>query len=514
MTAGVFCLCSSVLMNFTSFHFLFFFFITLTVGHLLRNRARPLRVFLLLASLYFYGVFKPIYLILVFVSTVYDYLAARGIEARREYEQTGQPPGRGIMASLSKGMWLTLSLVLNLSLLGFFKYTNFGIEILNDTLPPGRTMFALPALDILLPVGISFYTFQSMSYTIDVYRGQLAARRNFVDFALYVTFFPQLVAGPIVRATTFFKQMDDPLPITYNDIVVGVTRIVTGFFRKLVLADNLAPLVNGVFAGQADLNPLDIWIGSLAFGWQIYFDFAGYTDIARGVARLFGYEFEINFLYPFSAGNISDHWSRWHISLTTWLRDYLYIPLGGSRVSPARQYGNIFVVWLATGIWHGAAYHFVAWGIWQFVMVVVHRLFSKTKLREILNTRYRIPWAFAARLILFFFLNFGFIWFRAPDMLVATQMQGRLFGIENLNEIVNGLSAVQLIESMPASLYSDYIWFLVFLWAYELYFNHRKLDYFWKPENQRKLVALLTVMVFLILVLATPDTPNFLYFQF
>lgn len=501
-------------MNFTSFHFFFFFLITITVGHFLRKKTRPLRIFLLLASLYFYGVFEPLYLVLVFVSTAYDYIAALGIEARREFERTGQHPGRGIMSSLSGGMWLAVSMTLNLSLLAFFKYTNFGIEIVNDTLPTGDTIFAFPALDILLPVGISFYTFQSMSYTIDVYRGQLEARRSVVDFALYVTFFPQLVAGPIVRATTFFKQMDDPLPVTYDDIVVGVTRIVSGFFRKLVLADNLSPLVNGVFSGQADLNPLDIWIGSLAFGWQIYFDFAGYTDIARGVARLFGYEFEINFLYPFSAGNITDHWSRWHISLTTWLRDYLYIPLGGSRVGPFRLYANIFVVWFATGIWHGASYHFVAWGVWQFVMVVVHRLFSMTKLREILNTRYKISWGIAARVILFFFLNFGFIWFRAPDMALATQMQGRLFGIENLNDIVHGLAAVTMIKDMPASLYADYIWFLVFLWAYELYFNHRKLDYFWKPENRGKLVFLLTAMVVLVLVLATPDTPNFLYFQF
>jgi D-alanyl-lipoteichoic acid acyltransferase DltB (MBOAT superfamily) len=501
-------------MNFTSFHFVFFFLITITVGHFLKNRTRALRVFLLLSSLYFYGVFKPVYLILISVSTAYDYIAALGIEARREYEKTGRPPGRGIMSSLSKGMWLAVSMILNLSLLGFFKYTNFGIEIVNDTIPTGDTIFAFPALDIILPVGISFYTFQSMSYTIDVYRGQLEARRNLVDFALYVTFFPQLVAGPIVRATTFFKQMDDPLPVTYDDIVVGVTRIISGFFRKLVLADNLAPLVNGVFSGQAQLNPLDIWIGSLAFGWQIYFDFAGYTDIARGVARLFGYEFEINFLYPFSAGNITDHWSRWHISLTTWLRDYLYIPLGGSRVGTFRLYANLFIVWLATGIWHGASYHFVAWGIWQFVMVVVHRLFSMTELRTILNTRYKLIWGVVARLILFFFLNFGFIWFRAPDMAVATQMQGRLFGIENLQDIVNGLHAVTMIRDLPASLYTDYLWFLVFLWIYELYFNYRKLDYFWKPENRNKLVFLLTTMVFLILVLATPDTPNFLYFQF
>lgn len=495
-------------MNFTSFHFFFFFIITLAVGHLLKNRQRGLRLFLLVASLYFYGVFKPIYLILIVVSTAYDYIAAIGIEDRRAFEKTGQTKGHGIMSSLPAGWWLAISMTLNLSLLGFFKYTNFGIEVVNDVLPIGSTIFAIPTLDIILPVGISFYTFQSMSYTIDVYRCELEARRDIVEFSLYVTFFPQLVAGPIVRATTFFKQMDNPLPVTYDDMVVGMTRIITGFFRKLVLADNLAPIVNSVFAGQAELHPVDIWIGSLAFGWQIYFDFAGYTDIARGVARLFGYEFEINFLYPMAAGNITEHWSRWHISLTTWLRDYLYIPLGGSRVGPIRLYINIFIVWFATGVWHGAAYHFIAWGIWQFIMILIHRSFSKTALHKTLNTKFKAMWSVGSRLILFFFLNFGFIWFRANTMTQSTQMQGRLFGIENLNQNFD------LMAQIPRPLYLEYIVFLGFLWLYELYFNHRRLDYFWKPENRKKLVILLTAMVFATLVLATPDTPNFLYFQF
>lgn len=495
-------------MNFTSFHFFFFFLVTITVGHFLKEKTRALRLFLLLASLYFYGSFKWAYLLLVFITGGYDFVAAIGIESRREYEETGKHPGRGIMSSIPRIWWLAISMTLNLSLLGFFKYTNFGIEILNDMTGPGRTMLSLPTLEIILPAGISFYTFQSMSYTIDVYRGILKARRNVIDFGFFVSFFPQLVAGPIVRATTFFSQMDNALGAKHEDLVIGFTRIVVGFFRKLVLADNLAPIVNAVFAGHADMHPADVWIGALAFGWQIYFDFAGYTDIARGVARLFGFEFPVNFLYPFSVGNVSDHWARWHVSLTSWLRDYLYIPLGGSRVGPIRLYFNLFIVWFATGVWHGAAYHFIAWGVWQFIMVMVHRWFAKTPVRAWLNEKASLPWALVSRVVLFFFLTFGFIWFRAADMTTATAMQGRLFGFADLNQ---GLA---LLTRFPVPMYLNYIWFLAALWLYEWYFNARQLEYFWEPHRRNRLVALLSGMVFLTLVLAVPDSPNFLYFQF
>lgn len=486
-------------MNFTSLHFVAFFFITLSLGHVLKGR--PQRIFLLLASYYFYGVFEPSYLVLVIFSTAFDYVAGLGItNGRREHAS-------GLIAKIKPQFWLAGSIVVNLALLGYFKYTNFGIEVLNDIHPLGDTPFRFAAADILLPVGISFYTFQSMSYTIDVYRGSLEARRDPVDFALYVTFFPQLVAGPIVRATTFLNQLDNPSPVQVEDIKVGVTRIAVGFFRKLVLSDNLAVLVESVFANPAAYSPTDIWIASLAFGWQIYLDFAGYTDIARGVARLFGYEFEINFLYPMAAGSILDHWSRWHISLTTWLRDYLYIPLGGSKVSTGRTYLNIAIVWLATGIWHGPAYHYIAWGLWQFVMIIAHRLYSATRAGRFLKESGGIPWAIGSRIILFFFLNFGFIWFRARDMATATLMQGRLFGIENLN---NGFATGTFADPV----FTEFAVFLVLLWAYELVFNHLKLDYFWKPENRTKLILLIIILVFMILTLAPAETPDFIYFQF
>lgn len=489
-------------MNFTSFHFLIFFFITLFVGHLLNNQERKLRIFLLIASYYFYGVFKPIYLTLILLSTLYDYIAALGIDSYRKKNHSNN--FYKFLSQISDKTWLRISLILNLSLLGFFKYTNFGLEILDDLFLKD-SIFKFSVLDILLPVGISFYTFQSLSYTIDVYRGILEARKSFIDFALYVTFFPQLVAGPIVRATNFFHQLDNPKEITLEDYKIGFIRIITGFFRKLVLADNLAPLVNTVFANPQNYHPLDIWIASLAFGWQIYFDFAGYTDIARGVARFFGFEFEINFACPMAARNITDHWKRWHISLTTWLRDYLYIPLGGSKVSPFRVYINIFIVWFFTGVWHGASYHFIAWGLWQFVMIVVHRIYNNSKLQNFLHTKISFLWEILARILLFFSLNFGFIWFRAQNMEIANLMIGRLFGFQNLNQ------SLLILTQFPPILYKNYIFFLILLWTYEFYMDKKDLE---SNLDKRKLIMLLTLKVFCILVFATPETPNFLYFQF
>ncbi|MDH5654696.1 MAG: MBOAT family protein [Spirochaetia bacterium] len=501
-------------MNFTSFHFVLFFFITILLGHILKGRNQ--RVFLLAASYYFYGVFNTSYLFLIWISTLWDFISALGIEAsgkKKNHSPLDLTLSERFLSAVPAKVWLFISIALNLSLLGYFKYTNFGIEIFNDLYPLGDSVFSWPNASILLPVGISFYTFQSMSYTIDVYRGILTPRKNIIDFALYVAFFPQLVAGPIVRATTFLKELDNRLPINRDDIIVGTTRIVVGFFRKLVLSDNLALMVNHVFAHPASVNPVDVWIASLAFGFQIYLDFAGYTDIARGVARLFGFEFEINFHYPMAAKNITEHWSRWHISLTTWIRDYIYIPLGGSRMGEFRTYTNIFLTWFFAGIWHGPAYHFVVWGIWQGVMISAHRLFQRTSLRKTLNEKGGFFYDFFTRAFTIFNLIFGFIWFRAENMTTATILQGRLFGINNLPLLLKG-EAGGLADTFPPAMYLSYTGMLAFLFAYEYFFYRYQLEFFWKKENQWKLIFILTAMIFSIVVFSPPETPSFMYFQF
>lgn len=513
-------------MNFTSFHFVLFFLATLIAGHLLKDRRQ--RLFLLVASYYFYGVFEPYYLILILSSTLWDYFAAIGIVASRE-----RKPGEEIslldrlLSPVSPRYYLASSVIFNIGLLGYFKYTNFGIEILNDLSPLGDSIFQIPSLDILLPVGISFYSFQSLSYTIDVYRGLIPPRRDPVDFAMYVAFFPQLVAGPIVRATTFFEQLDVRLAVRHEDIITGMSRIVAGFFKKLVLSDNLANLVNTVFSNPMQYHSLDVWLASLAFGFQIYLDFAGYTDIARGVARLFGFEFDVNFLYPMSARNITDHWKRWHISLTTWIRDYVYIPLGGSRVGPFRTYLNMYIIWILTGIWHGPAYHFIVWGVWQAVMLTIHRIYSRTQFRNILNEKGGILYSLASRIILFFGLIFGFIFFRAENMDVAYRMIGRMFGMGDLAGAVHAVfhfsADGSLLENVTKALtdiprvspvFRDY-WILMALYFFhDIFFDRFGLEYFREERNRFKFIALMSFMILCIYIFSTPETPSFMYFQF
>lgn len=519
-------------MNFTSFHFLAFFGVSIVLGHLLKNRAQ--RIFLLLASYYFYGAFEPWYLLLIFASTLLDFLAAQGIEGARDLAAGREPHGISrVMAFISDRQWMAVSLIMNLSMLAYFKYTNFGIEVLNDLSPYGSTVFSWPTANILLPIGISFYTFQSLSYTIDVYRGSLKARRDIVDFALYVSFFPQLVAGPIVRASTFLDALDSERKITKQDLMVGVTRIMVGFFRKLVLSDNLNLLTNTVFANPQNYGPLDIILASVGFCFQIYLDFAGYTDIARGVARLFGYEFEINFLYPMAAASVTDYWQRWHLSLTTWMRDYVYIPLGGSRVGILRLHLNMFVVWFLVGLWHGPSYHFVAWGVWQFVLIAIHRAFRLTALGQRLNALTGILatlYTFLAWCVTIFSLYFGFIWFRAETMTKATFMQGRTFGAYDLPAALSSFwkylfgggawtdVTAQLSGpagfSLPAPQFKTYVFLLGLYFLYDVVMNRLQLEYFWKPENRGKLIAKLSFMLLCIVIFSNPDSPSFLYFQF
>ncbi|MCB1159677.1 MAG: MBOAT family protein, partial [Leptospiraceae bacterium] len=321
-------------MLFNSVEFLIFFFVVIIVGNLLKNKTE--RIFLLLVSYYFYMSWNPNFIFLIISSTLLDYFVALQISKEGQSER-------------KRKLFLSLSLIGNLGLLSYFKYTNFLLGIFNDL--NIFTTYRFPKYEIILPVGISFYTFQSMSYTIDVYRKEIEAKKSIIDFSLYVAFFPQLVAGPIVRASTFFRDLGNRLTVTNEDIQISISRILLGFMRKLVFADNLGVVVNNTFANYQTMSPLEIWVGAIAFGWQIYFDFAGYTDIAIGVARLFGFQFDANFNFPMSCANISEHWTKWHISFSTWIRDYIFIPLGGSRGSTWLTYRNLYITWLFGGVW-------------------------------------------------------------------------------------------------------------------------------------------------------------------
>ncbi len=320
---------------------------------------------LLLASLSFYGAWRPEYLLLIGFSTVVDWWVARAMWSSKTMR--------------ARRLFLLISLCSNLGLLAFFKYGNFivnNINGLSDVLGSGA-LVNMP--DILLPVGISFYTFQTLSYTLDIYRGEMKPWGSFLDFALFVTFFPQLVAGPIVRAQSFQPQCEQPRKVHGRTFLWGWVLFILGLFQKVVLSDTLlAPVVDLVY--QPSLSPgfLDSWMGTLAFSGQIYFDFAGYSICAIGVAMMLGFELPDNFRSPYASRGFSDFWRRWHISLSSWLRDYLYISLGGNRCSSARVKFNLFMTMLLGGLWHGASWNFVLWGALHGFFLIGERLLQPT----------------------------------------------------------------------------------------------------------------------------------------
>ncbi len=346
----------------------FWVFLPLVLGGYFLLRHAGQNVLLLLASLLFYGWWDWRFLGLLALTTALDFWVALGLDRRAAGGDYRLSPSR-------RKALLLASVVANLGVLAFFKYFNFFEDSLVNLLSTVAGREVEPTgLDIILPAGISFYTFQSMSYTIDVYRGELRATPSLVDFGAFVTFFPHLVAGPIVRASILLPQVEHPRRYEAEKFNEGGYLILWGLFKKVVVADNLAPLVNAVFAADpASLSGGTVVLATYAFAMQIYCDFSGYTDIARGCAKLMGFEIPLNFNLPYAARTPSDFWQRWHISLSSWLRDYLYIPLGGNRGAPWRVYLNLMITMLLGGLWHGASWTFVVWGGYQGLLLVVWR---------------------------------------------------------------------------------------------------------------------------------------------
>jgi alginate O-acetyltransferase complex protein AlgI len=332
-------------MLFDSFHFLYFFVIVTTSYFLLPHRFRWL--LLLISSCYFYMTFVPIYILILGFTIVVDYFAGIYIENAK---------GR------RRKLFLIISLIANIGILAVFKYYNFINENLTLLLHTINLSNRLPYLTILLPIGLSFHTFQAMSYTIEVYRGNQKPERNFGIYSLYVMFFPQLVAGPIERPQNILYQFRTHQKFDYQRIADGLKLIAWGLIKKIVIADRLSVIVNIAYNDPHKAHGLSFIIATVFFAFQIFCDFSGYTDIARGTAKVLGFELMKNFNSPYHAKSISEFWSRWHISLSTWFRDYLYIPLGGSRVSVPRWYFNLFFVFLISGLWHGANWTYIVWG--------------------------------------------------------------------------------------------------------------------------------------------------------
>lgn len=399
-------------MLFTQLEFAVFFAIVFLVS---LGNFRFQKTFLLVASYYFYGYWDWRFLLLIAGCTLLNWYAAERISAANS---------RNVRKA-----WMVFALAASLGALGFFKYYNFFVHSLNALMD--RWGWSMGSLRIILPVGISFFTFQTLSYTVDVYRGDLKNCRSLQDFALYVAFFPQLVAGPIVRASEFLPQLETPRKICRKQIYEGGRIFIFGFFKKVFLADRLAQFVDVIFSHAGAFDGLSVWLGVLAYAVQIYCDFSGYSDMAIGLARILGYEFSVNFNLPYISKSIQEFWHRWHISLSTWLRDYLYIPLGGNRRGRARTYVNLLVTMILGGLWHGASWTFVFWGGLHGVALAVNRRWIEWRGQRMESGSGAVFRAWAGRLATLLVVLIGWVFFRSGTFAQASLILGKMFTMDD-----------------------------------------------------------------------------------
>ena len=484
-------------MLFHTWVFAIFFLIVYPVFLLVKNNNRAMNVWLMLASYVFYGWWNPSYLLLLFATSAIDYLMVVFME-KSDSKRT-------------RKIWLIVSLVSNFGFLAFFKYSHFITDNINWIFEHLHWALRLPdpvaypnaALSlfgvkeshlfaaVVLPIGISFHTFQSMSYTIDAYYRNIQTERSFVRFLTFVSFFPQLVAGPIERASNLLPQLQGRPIVTRDDLVNGLSLFLVGFFKKVALADYLALYVDKVYGAPASFQSGALLLATVAFAWQIYFDFSGYTDMARGLAQIMGFRLMLNFNNPYVATGLGDFWSRWHISLSTWFKDYVYFPLGGNRKGKGRTYFNMFVTMLISGIWHGAAWTFVVWGL-------LHAI-GRIGTRELEGTawyRERIP-RFVKQVLVFAFVCLAWIFFRAPTMGDAWTVLSRIF--------TTGWGDPQFPVVMGV--------LIVAVWFYEEFFSRGPRTRSWL-EGDLVRVGMATAMVLWLAVVAQPSTQSFIYFQF
>lgn len=372
-------------------------------------------LFLLIVSLVFYAWGEPKYVFLMIFSILVNYIFGRLMDKHRENKKRLK-------------LMLVLSVVIDIGLLSVFKYTDFIITNVNAIF---GSSFDL--LNIALPIGISFYTFQAMSYTIDVYRNDVRVQKNLIDFGMYITMFPQLIAGPIVRYADVQDQLAER-SVTTADFSEGVMRFVVGLGKKVLLANQMGAVWSDIYALGGDVSALMAWTGAIAYTFQIYFDFSGYSDMAIGLGRMFGFKFPENFRYPYQSVSITDFWRRWHITLSTWFKEYLYIPLGGNRRGLARQALNLLIVWSLTGFWHGAGWNFVMWGLYYFVILFIEKLF-------LLKALDKLP-KFFRHVYALLLIIIGWVIFASDDVSVLLPYLGSMFGA---NGAIGGMDVYTLL---------------------------------------------------------------------
>lgn len=389
----------------------FFIFFTVVIGLLLvLKNQRVKKAMLLAASYFFYGYWDYRFLTLIIFTSLVDFFVGKKLA------ESDSPKARKVI--------LAISIFLNLGVLAFFKYFNFFVESAN--LAFGGFGLNLGTLNIILPVGLSFYTFQSMSYTIDVYRDKSKYCGSILDFVLFIAFFPQLVAGPIVRASDFLPQLKKDIRLKASNFRIGIQIFIFGLIKKVIIADRLAFFVDGVFRGPNLFDSSTVWLAVIAYSIQIYCDFSGYSDMAIGLARIMGFDFMTNFNFPYAATNVSDFWKRWHISLSSWLRDYLYIPLGGNRRGKTRTYINLFLTMLLGGLWHGASWNFVFWGFWHGSGLILYRIFREEFRPINIALTKATSWMFT-----YVFVLVGWVFFRSQSTEISVEFIKKMLFLQN-----------------------------------------------------------------------------------
>lgn len=402
-------------MLFNSLQFGVFFLIVYSLYLILRHNRQWQNWLLLLASVYFYACWDWRFLFLIFITITNDFLCAGAIDKSSDRNK--------------RKFYLIVSLCVNLAILGFFKYFDFFTESMVNFLE----MFGLQAhkitLQIFLPVGISFYTFRSISYTMNVYRGMMKPAKNYTDYALFVAFFPELIAGPIERANNFLPQAMNDRIVTLEKVKRGAALIGWGLFKKIIIADNLAPVVSAIFSQTDHVNGAHAFLGIYAFAIQIYSDFSGYSDIARGLGKMMGFDLMLNFNLPYFSKNPQEFWRRWHISLSSWLRDYLYIPLGGNRKGDLHTYLNLMITMALGGLWHGASWTFVAWGVFLGAWLSVHRMVKPAMARLInpVSGPGRLSWAFTRTVVTFNLVCISWLFFKSQTLHQSFVFMGAIF---------------------------------------------------------------------------------------
>ena len=473
-------------MVFNSLTFLSFFGIVLAVHHLpLRWSVRKFN--LLAASYLFYAAWNPPFVLLLILAAVVDFQLAKAI-------------GRSTRIGRRRRLLLTVSLVLNLGLLAYFKYGQFLLDNFVRMLGWAGVHYQPLARGIILPLGISFYTFETISYLVDVYRRRITPWHSFLDYALFLTFFPHLVAGPIVRAEDFLPQCAEPRRASRGQMGWGLALLVIGLFEKVILADGvLAPIADTVFNGARQASSTDAWLGALAFSGQIFCDFAGYSTCGIGVALSLGFVLKRNFHFPYAAVGFSDFWQRWHISLSTWLRDYLYIPLGGNRRGRLLTCRNLMLTMLLGGLWHGAAWHFVAWGGLHGLLLAVEQ-FLKARLRHLAWWAHRSV-QFSLALLTFLIVSLSWVFFRAKNIGSALYLMEKMIGWPGRRVLATRYDLVMVL-SITAAL-------LAIHWILRKEVLRRVVERI--PWWLRGLGLAAAIVC---LVLAPGDDRAFIYFQF